>query len=108
MDILLGLKAKGQFLGFDNDGDFNFDHKNNNLIKPANNINPDYAFIGIQVIHPRIFKDCPTPPFSLNLFYKKARQDNGILKRIKGLELHGKFFHVGTADMVEKLNKNWC
>ena len=100
-DILLGVVPTGQFIGYEGVGDFYFDKSNNNLIK---NHNLTHTFVGIQIIHPRIFKNYPNPPFSLNYFYKNAVQSNGVLKRIKAVELKGQFFHVGTVDMLKRLN----
>src|SRR5690606_1599253 len=101
MDILLGLKIKDQFFGYEGKGDFSFNHKNNEVSKPTDDSKLIYTFTGIQIIHPKILENCPITPFSINYFYKKARQNNGILKRIKGIELSGEFFHIGTPGIVE-------
>ena len=104
MDILLGLKAKDQFMGYEGNGDFAFDKSTGDLSKPENAAQLDYVFSGMQIIHPRILQNCPASPFSMNHFYKQARQDNGSLKGIKGLELKGEFFHVGDVKTLEKIN----
>jgi MurNAc alpha-1-phosphate uridylyltransferase len=106
-DILLGVKPKAEFWGYDGNGDFCL-NENGVLSKPDSNL--DYAFTGLQIIHPRIFKNSPPPPFSMNYFYKKAQNKNhsnknhpqNILENIKGCVLPGQFFHIGTAPAVEE------
>lgn len=106
MDILLGLIPKNQFFGYEGRGDFNFNKVTGEIIKPAS-AEADYVYIGIQILHPKIFKSwinlnrC----FSLNYFFQKARKEDGVLDRIKGVELDEKFFHVGTVEAVKKTSE---
>jgi hypothetical protein len=37
----------------------------------------------------------------MSYFYKKAIQSDGKLSRIKGLELSGKYFHVGDVAAIK-------
>lgn len=94
-NILLGLKNKKDFLGYEGNGDFNLD-KNNNISKSDNN---NYVYTGIQIFHPRVLQNIamPKPPFSLNHFFK----DNHNIV-LKGLELPGQFYHIGTIPDLEK------
>lgn len=96
MDILLGLKAKESFLGYEGNGDFNLN--DGNLTKSAEN---DFVYCGLQILHPRILqnRELPKAPFSLNYFFKDS-QEKSI--RLKGIELPGKFFHIGTVADLEK------
>ena len=89
--ILLGLKPKNEFLGYYARGDFNF--QNGKLNKPEIYDSLSHVFVGIQIIHPKILQNCPKPPFSMNYFYNN-------LKNVKGVELSGKFFHVGDIPSI--------
>ena len=89
--ILLGLKPKHEFLGYYARGDFNF--QNGKLNKPEIYDSLSHVFVGIQIIHPKILQNCPKPPFSMNHFYKN-------LENVKGVELSGKFFHVGDIPSI--------
>ncbi len=118
-DILLGLKAKHSFLGYNGNGDFNL--RDGKMITDKIN---DFVYTGIQILHPRILKQqkLPKPPFSLNYFFTDLIPDPdfslsadylkmgfGIsqkLIRIKGVELKGDFFHIGTAEDLAKYEKN--
>lgn len=101
MDILLGLKSKEQFHGYNGQGDFNFNPQNGDLIKNTGD-DLKYVYVGTQIFHPRIINNCPKPPLSLNYFYEKALGDDGILKGVKGIVLPGTFFHVGTATAIKE------
>ena len=97
-DILLGIKAKEELLGYEGNGDFNFDEKTGELTRSENN---DFVYAGIHIFHPRILKkqNLPPSPFSLSYFFKDAAA-KGI--RLKGIKLVGKFFHIGTENDLKK------
>ena len=39
-------------------------------------------------------------------FYKAATQENGDVTKIKGVELSGKYFHIGTVDAIKMTEDN--
>lgn len=103
-DILLGLKKNGEVLGYEGEGDFDLDKKTGILFKRLNQAQ-SHVFVGIQVINPIILNQVSQDFFSMNYFYKKALTDSGEMSRIKGLELDGRYFHIGdiqTIALVEK------
>lgn len=93
-NILLGLKKKDDFSGYEGAGDFNFDQKTGKLNKLEK---LDYVFTGIQVINPKILENPPKKCFSMSYFYK----NNDFLKKIKGIELLGKYFHIGDVKSIK-------
>ncbi|MBL6664784.1 MAG: hypothetical protein ISQ34_02965 [Rickettsiales bacterium] len=106
-DFLMGLKKKEDYFGYESDiGDFDMD-QNGNLVKYSDK-KMDYAFVGIAVINPKIlledfiedFGKC----FSMSKIYKRLINENSNIKRIKGMELRGTYFHIGTIDSLEKIN----
>lgn len=102
MDILLALKPKDQFFGYDGNGDFNFNKQNGELSKAEN---PSHVYIGAQIIHPRIFKDSPKQKcFSLSYFFSKFIKEDGILQRVKGVEVDNQAFHIGTVKTLNEVN----
>jgi MurNAc alpha-1-phosphate uridylyltransferase len=102
-DILLGLKNASEYLGYDQKGDFNFDGKS--LFKIANK-NPTHAFVGMQIINPKILEKAPAKCFSMSHFYKLAIDESGLMQKISGVELAGKYFHIGTVDAIKMTEKN--
>ncbi len=118
-DILLGLKKTGEVLGYEGNGDFNFDKKTgeltriflqqNSAVENSSKANNDKAlshvFVGLQIVNPVILKNAPTPPFSMSYFYKKATEENGKLNRVKGFELQGRYFHIGEVKTIAEVEE---
>lgn len=104
-DILLGLKKKEEYLGYDGNefggGDFNFNSKNGELQRLKNSA-MSHVFVGLQIINPKILKNAPGESFSMSHFYKEATLENGEVRGIKGIELSGKYFHIGTVDAIRE------
>ncbi len=96
-DILVGLKDRDLFLGYDGNGDFNL-NQDGQLSQDQIN---DFVYTGIQIFHPRILQGITLPkgPFSLNYFFKDVKEKS---IRLKGIKLPGKFLHIGTADDLKK------
>lgn len=103
-DILLGLKKTKDYFGYENanGGDFAL-IENQNLLKKEKEMT--HAFIGMQIINPKILKKAPEKCFSISHFYKNALMKNGILKNIKGFELSSKYFHIGTEESLRDVEK---
>lgn len=110
-DILLGLKKTAEYLGYDGNvnggGDFYF--KDGELSKkPGQKMT--HVFVGIQIINPKILleaqKNGVGKCFSMSHFYRSAVDENGVLQRVCGVELDGKYFHIGTPDAVKMTEEN--
>ena len=104
-DILLGLKKKEEYLGYDGNefggGDFNFNSKTGELQRLKNSA-MSHVFVGLQIINPKILKNAPAKCFSMSHFYNEATLDNGNVREIKGFELSGKYFHIGTVAAIKE------
>ncbi len=105
MDILLALKPKEQFFGYEGSGDFNLNKENGDLIR-TDNSSHSHTYIGIQILHPRILENISQEKcFSISsYFFKKAQRESGILEGIKGIEVKEKVFHIGTVETLEMVN----
>ena len=51
-----------------------------------------FVFSGVQLLHPRLFRDAPGGAFSLNLLYDRAEAAG----RLFGIVHDGAWYHVGT------------
>lgn len=108
-DILLGLKPKDEVFGHDKiidgkiQGDFSFNKKTGELRKNSNQ-ELSHVFVGLQIINPKILDNSPIVPFSMNHFYKKAIDENGVLQKVQGIELQGNYFHIGTVQALDRVN----
>lgn len=104
-DILLGLKKKEDFLGYVGNGDFNFDSKSGSLQKIPNST-MSHVFSGVQIINPKILNFAPEKCFSMSHFYNPTTSRNRFAKDIKGVELPGKYFHIGTIEAIKIADEN--
>ena len=105
MDILLALKPKDRFFGYDGSGDFNFNKTNGEIIKTGDK-NHSHTYIGIQIFHPKILAKRPVDrTFSLNYFFIQSIMGKGVLDRICGLEIEEDVFHISTIADLSLINQ---
>lgn len=93
MDALLLLHPTVEAPGYHGSGDFFMDQSGRLRRRRESHLAP-YLFTGIQILHPRLFRDLPAGPFSLNVLYNRAIGED----RLFGLLHDGKWFHVGRPE----------
>jgi len=101
-DILLGLKRVEDYVGYEGNiyGGGDFEIGGGKLYRfPDSKMR--YVFVGLQIINPKILDHAPSTCFSMSHFYKSAVGEGGLMHRIKGVELKGKYFHIGTEMVVK-------
>jgi N-acetyl-alpha-D-muramate 1-phosphate uridylyltransferase len=91
MDALLLLHPTASAFGYDGEGDFLI-AADDRLRRRSDGAVAPYLFGGIQILSPRVWRDLPDPPFSLNWIYDRA----AAAGRLFGLVHGGSWFHVGT------------
>lgn len=100
MDGLLLCHLTVHAFGYHGMGDFNMDPLGQLTRRPQTDVVP-YAFMGVQILHRRLFDDLPAdlvakkggdPAFSLNPLYDRALEAG----RLYGIVHDGEWFHVGT------------
>jgi len=102
MDGLLLLQDVNKANGYDGDGDFvREDTGVLQRLRDAPQGGPASVFTGVQILHPRLFKDAPGGAYSLNILYDKALR-NG---RLHGLVHTGDWYHVGTPKDLAATDK---
>ena len=112
-DFLLGLKKKNEFSGYDGIGDFAL--KGQKLIRDfaaPNSLELSHVYVGMQIINPQILTAANInsfgKSFSISQFYKQAAlTPNHILNRVEGVELKGKYFHIGTPQNLDLARQNY-
>ena len=94
MDALLLLHPSEKAIGFEGAGDF-FLNGGGSVKRRGESDSAPYVFTGVQLIHPRLFKDAPTEEnggvFSMNTLYDKD------LSRIHAIVHDGDWLHVGDV-----------
>jgi MurNAc alpha-1-phosphate uridylyltransferase len=91
MDGLLLLLPTVEATGDKGQGDFYSDCDGSLSRRLESEVSP-WLFTGIQLLHPRLFKNAPQGVFSMNDLYDKAMKT----KRLFGTVHDGEWFHVGT------------
>lgn len=106
-DILLGLKKVEDYIGYEGNihGGGDFDMIGNKLYRIPE-IPMHHVFVGLQIINPKILQRAPEKSFSMSHFYKSAVGEGGLVHRIKGVELKGKYFHIGTVPAIKTAEEN--
>ena len=96
MDALLLLVPIIRSAGYTGEGDFYMDVHGRLKRRSEREIAP-YVFGGVQIVHPRIFRSAPKPPFSMNVLYDRLIQKG----RLYGLVHDGGWYHVGTPQELK-------
>ena len=92
MDALLLLQPMQAAIGFDGAGDF-FVEADGRLARRGGAVSAPYAYMSIQMMHPRAFDGCPAGAFSNNWVWDRALAAG----RLFGLIHDGAWCHVGDA-----------
>ncbi|MCX8503145.1 MAG: nucleotidyltransferase family protein [Beijerinckiaceae bacterium] len=107
MDILLMLAAGTQITGYAGNGDFVM-NSNGELKRCLEKVISPFVYAGFGIINPKIFNETPNGPFSLNILFDRAIEN----QRLHGLRLDGEWYHVGTPDAIseaeQKIMRNKC
>ncbi|HEY4974891.1 MAG TPA: hypothetical protein VII41_14860, partial [Steroidobacteraceae bacterium] len=91
MDALLLLADIPTAIGYDGNGDFVL-QDDGRLVRARTHAGAAYGYLGVQIIHPRLFADAPQGAFSTNVMWDRAIAAG----RLWGTVLDGKWIHVGT------------
>ena len=93
MDALLLLQPVEKAVGYSGSGDFSKDDTGR-IQRRGKQAAAPFVFMGVQVLHPRLFTDEKIEPFSLNRLYDRALAHN----RLFGVVHDGDWYHVGTPE----------
>ena len=93
MDALLLMQPVAQSVGYAGDGDFRLE-ADGRAVRRAENSTAPLVFMGVQILHPRLFADAPVARYSLNGLYDEALAAG----RLYGLVHDDAWYHVGTPE----------
>lgn len=96
MDILLLIQPTVTAFGYDGSGDFIMAPNGLLVRRPERQVAP-FLYAGVQIVHPRVFDDCPKGPFSFNLLYDRAAEAG----RLHGIRHEGDWIHIGSLEGLE-------
>jgi len=103
MDALLLLHPTVLATGYDGPGDY-YSTSDKGLMRRRDMDSAPYVFTGVQLLHPRLFKDTPDCPFPLTFLYDRA-EANG---RLFGLIHDGAWHHIGTPSGLAEAEEVFC
>ncbi len=90
MDALLLLAATTRALGYSGRGDFAMDAEGRLSRRVFGRLTP-FAYMGVQILHPRLLDGFEEKPFSANALWNAALAKG----RLYGVRLNGHWMHVG-------------
>jgi len=93
MDALMLMAPTVSSLGYFGRGDFMMDEEGRLARRDEARVAP-FVWAGVQIIHPRLFKDCPSGAFSTNLLWNRAIEAG----RLYGIRHDGVWMHVGCPE----------
>lgn len=95
MDGLLLLASTVASAGYAGRGDF-FLAKDGQVVRRYERTVAPFAYAGAAILHPRLFRDVPDGPFSLNLLFDRAIE----AERLFGVRLDGLWLNVETPGAI--------
>jgi N-acetyl-alpha-D-muramate 1-phosphate uridylyltransferase len=99
-DFVMLMQPLNTAVGWTGNGDFILD-ENGRIRRPEEGESAPYIFTGVEIIHPRVFTDCPEGPFSLNLLWQRRVQKDGWYEGMKAVVFDGTWLNVGDLAGLE-------
>ncbi len=96
MDALLMLVPLARANGHPGRGDFKLDPKGKITERRKPGRLAPFVYTGMQILSPRVFRDCPEGPFSTNVFWNRALAEG----RLWGVVYQGRWFEVGSPEAI--------
>ncbi len=103
MDVLLLLYPFARVLGWHGLGDYRMDPDGRLTRRPESHVAP-YAYMGVSILHPRVFRETPEGPFSLNRVYDAAEEAG----RLFGAVHDGLWYHISTPADLGEANRRFA
>jgi len=102
MDCLMMLALSTAGVGYQGRGDFALDSDGRIRRRRVEQEIVPFAFTGVSIAHPRLFKASPKGAFSLNLVWNQAIAAG----RAFGMRMEGIWMHVGTPDALAQAEQS--
>jgi MurNAc alpha-1-phosphate uridylyltransferase len=93
MDALMLVAPTVSSLGYFGRGDFDMNEEGLLARREEARVAP-FVWAGVQIVHPRLFDNCPKGPFSTNVLWNRAIERG----RLYGMRHDGVWMHVGCPE----------
>lgn len=100
MDAVMLLAATVDSAGYQGRGDFLLDKQGFLVRRPERTVAP-FVYASALLVHPRLFADIPSGPFSLNLLFDRAIAENRML----GVRLDGLWINVDMPAAISSADE---
>lgn len=100
MDFLMLFSASVQSIGYEGPGDYDL-MPDGRARRRRPSHQAAFVYAGVHALHPRVFRDAPEGPFSLNRLWDRAQDSD----RLFGLRHHGPWLHAGTPEALDEIEK---
>ena len=97
MDALMLMAPTVTSMGYDGKGDFEMDDSGRLMRREEARV-AAFVWAGVQIVHPRLFDNCPSGPFSTNVLWDRAIETG----RLFGVRHEGIWMHVGSPDGLNR------
>lgn len=101
MDALLLLQPTVTAVGYNGKGDFVLDQEGRVRRRSEWQVAP-FLYAGVQICHPRLFRDPPEGAFSTNVVWDRAIEED----RLFGLRHDGEWYHVSTPQHLQDVERH--
>lgn len=103
MDIQLLLYPFARVLGWHGYGDYTMDELGRISSRDEARVAP-YAYMGVSIVHPRIFEDTPDGAFSMKRLFDRAEEQG----RLYGALHDGLWYHISTPTDLEQADQRFA
>ena len=103
MDILLAIVPKSHAVGDYGKGNYFIEGNHLRRILP-NETDAPYFYMGVHILHPRVFENVTESFFSLRDLFDKAQQN----KRLRYVLHEDNWYHVGTPEALQETNDRYA
>lgn len=101
MDALLLLQPTVTAVGYNGKGDFVMDQEGRLRRRNEWQVAP-FLYAGVQICHPRLFRDAPKGAFSTNVVWDRAIDED----RLYGIRHDGEWYHVSTPQHLADVERH--
>ena len=100
LDFLMLVVPSARAIGAEGKGDFVIDDAGR-IRRPKADESAPYMFTGVEIMHPRVFTNCPEGAFSLSHLWKRLEQQDGWHTRMRAVVHDGDWLNVGDLAGLE-------
>jgi len=100
VDFVMLLVPRARAQGWSGNGDFIL-REDGAIRRPLPDEDAEMVFTGVELMHPRVFDNCPAGAFSISQLWKQRICEGGWYQRIRAVVYAGEWLNVGDLAGLE-------